>query len=646
MKSTVAKLGFLGLGAYVVSQLLAKVSANAQAAVRSRGNTVNGMGDYDRVAEALGCNCGGSFSDLEVDDAGGLGSLKKKLKKATKSVSKAVQKPVQQVKKVANVVKRDVGKVTKQVRRDVKNVTKPLVRDFRKGAKLMKTDFKRAGALFGGGSKKKGPSAAVSPSTQEVEYYDAEGRRITEAEYNALMAQLNQPSSGQVVTDDAGVFSMDEVLAMQDQEYGMLPADAPGADVQSDIPGESYSMDEVAALAFQDEFGTDGSETNPVQALTYGPDAMQAYGYADGTVPYGGAMLWMQGEDPWAPQHLPEAIREGTLDAFAAQQSDDDSLIMPVAEPSVPFTGDEMVVWYEQETPYYPEPASYGNSQPGSFAPSSYGDAFGYDVDWGMEGLGAVVDRQTRQRLVVAPRSLMRPSTYGWIFAPPKNSAAKQRTPIPIIADRRGNAFIKNGGSLHRIGSIDDLAGGEGLGCAMFARDVRASAQRVTDTGLSGWGDFKKKLEKGAKKVATYTTPSGFAYSQVKKRPKLYKEYRKVAVTAKPYVMIAGGTALSVVSLGAASPAGAAMIASGVVALGAQAYGDVKTREAEKALDKAIEQDRIQAAIASTDVINETQRLQPSGGAAPGEIPGGDFPWEFPGDGVAADFLDLMESFI
>lgn len=646
--STSLKLGAVGFGAYLIAQMLKK--ANVAAEQMKRGNTIS-LNGYDAVAEALGCCNGGSFSE-ETAFNDGLGfSLKKKLKKAAKKVSAPVKKMVKTVQKVAiKMPMKALKKSSQIVKRDFTKATKPLVRDFKKGAKLMKTDFRKAGQLFGG--KKKAPSADVSPEG-DVEYYDADGNRITQAQYDQLMSEANQ--SPPLIAPNYS--DQQDQPTQTDDDFFLMPDDIPGDAVQSDMPSMSYDEGETDATYFENNYGTDGAESDVVSAMSYGDNAREAWGSADGDVPYGGADLWMQQlgpygmpGDPFAPQFLPEYVQDGSLDAFAVQQTSDNSLIMPVREPAVPFTGDEYAVFYEEEADQ--SGGGYGYAEPGHGAASNYAYAFDpseYDDNWGLEGLGAVVNRTTKKKMVLGNKAAMRMSSYGYFLPVPGNK------PMPILADRQGSIYVANGGGMHRLGCIDDLAGVAGYGRAMFSRKVRAKPKgkpnRSTfggykkNTGLNGWGDFFKKAEKVSKKVASRTTPSGFLYERMKKNPKLYREYRTVAKQAMPYVMIAGGTALSVVSVGAASPAGAAMIAGGVASLGAQAYGDVKMDHAEKKLDRQIEEDRTNEALASMNVIEDTQNLQPTSGPSAGEIPGGDWPWQYPGDGVVADFLDLADSF-
>ena len=67
------------------------------------------------------------------------------------------------------------------------------------------------------------------------------------------------------------------------------------------------------------------------------------------------------------------------------------------------------------------------------------------------------------------------------------------------------------------------------------------------------------------------------------------RAYRKSAKVATPYLLIAGGTALTVVSLGAASPAGVAAIAAGAAQLGTRAYRDYKVHEATEDAEEEAE---------------------------------------------------------
>jgi hypothetical protein len=623
---TIPSLALFGVGAYVVASLL-KAASKAAPSFAPRG--MDGysplMSGYDPLAEAIGC-VNGSFQEQGLE---GFGSkLKKAAKKVTKKVTSVAKKPVQ-------LVKRDVKKVAAQAKRDVKNATKPLVRDFRKagalvkadftrGAAAMKRDFQGAGALFGGGKKK--PSKQMQ-STGGTIYLDENGNQITEAQYNALMAQY-------------------------EQEYaGYDPSAAYGAD-QSNVDSPTYSMDQVAADYFaqqQEEPG--GSGFDDMDVLAYSQSFADDTGFADGTVPYTGDYLWDMPTgydyDPLAAFYLPQDIQDQTFDVYGASMTDGDNLIMPAGEPSTPFSADELWIGYEDPDAWSrggkwsPEPSGHGYGNPyegGMRMPGYWQDYGGFDWDWQNDGLGDLVlkpgaHKNVSPAVLSMLRSQEKPNTYGYFL---RNQPGKTSPPIIFKADKKGMVYAKNGGSLHRVGPLAKLAKALGLGCADFGRDMGVS-------GLGGFLDFLKKSEKVAKKVASYTTPSGYAAAHFKKHDrKHYKQTTKVLGQAKPYALIAGGTALTVLSVGAASPAGVAMIAGGVASLGAQAYSDVATYEAEKDLEAAIERDRIAAAIDSTDVINQTQRLNPQGGPAAGEIPGGDWPWEYAGDGVWADFLNLV----
>lgn len=615
---TLPRIALLGVGAYVVASLL-KATAKASPSFAPRGMQGYSplMQGYDPLAEAIGC-VNGSFQEQGL---AGFGSkLKKAVKKKTKKLISVAKKPLQ-------VVKRDVKKVAAQVKRDVKNVTKPVVRDFTKAAKLVKTDFSRAGSLFGG--KKKAPSKQMQ-STGGTIYLDENGNEITQAQYDALMAQYN---------------------AEYYQTPGFVPEDPNttfGAD-QFNTDSPTFTMDQVAADYFgqsQEEPG--GSGFNDMDVLAYSQGYADETGFADGTVPYTGSDLWEMPTgydyDPLAAFYLPQDVQEDTFDVYGGDMTSGNSMIMPVGDPSTPFSADELWIGYDDPDAWSrggawsPEPSGhgYGNPYEGGMQMPGYWENYGgFDWDWQNDGLGDLVlkpgaHRNASPAVVSMLKSQMKPNTYGYFMRP------ERIKPTTFQADKKGMVYARNGGTMHRVGPLTKFARALGLGCADFGRDMGVS-------GLGGFLDFLKKSEKTAKKVAQYTTPSGYAAAHFKKHDrKHYKETTKALNVAKPYALIAGGTALTVLSVGAASPAGVAMIAGGVASLGAQAYSDVATREAEKDLDAAIERDRVAAAIDSTDVINQTQYLNPQGGPAAGEIPGGDWPWEYAGDGVWADFLNLV----
>jgi hypothetical protein len=658
---TVPKIALAGLGIYLVSSMLKAASKAAPSfAPRSLEGYAPLMTGYDPLAEAIGC-VNGSFQSIgDMDGLGFAKKLKKAVKKAVKAPVKAVQKvvkkPVQAVKKVAAQAKRDVKTVTKPLVRDFKKAGAIVQRDFTKAAKIVKSDFTRgaaqvqrdfrgAGAMAQAiGGKKSKPSKQMR-STGGTIYLDENGNEITEAQYNALMAQYEAMYSGYDPNQTTGIMPPDY---QYDANYGYDPNEAFGAD-QYNTPSPTYSMDQVYADWFaqgQEEPGGYGFDDRDV--LAYAQGYADQTGFADGTVPYTGDYLWDMPTgydyDPLAAFYLPQELQDDTFDVYGASMTDGNSFIMPYNEPSTPFSADELWIGYEDPDAWTrggqwtPEPSGHGYGNPyqgGMELPGYWQNYGGFDWNWDSDGLGDLTIKPGAHKnmspaVLSMLRSQQKPNTSGYVLRDPNEK------PITLKADKNGMVYAKNGGSMHRVGPLAKLAKALGLGCDCFGRDMGVS-------GLGGFLDFLKKSEKTAKKVASYTTPSGFAAAQFKKRdPKLYKETTKVLGQSKPYVMIAGGTALTVLSVGAASPAGVAMIAGGVASLGAQAYGDIATREAEKDLEKAIERDRINEALYSTDVINQTQHLNPTGGPSAGEIPGGDWPWEYAGDGVWADFLNLV----
>lgn len=651
MKVTVAKLGVLGLGVFLVSNILKNTVAK-QAQFAPRGNTVgiegynSLMNGYDPLAEAIGCACDGSFDDQSVSGEG-LGSFGSKLKKAIK---KPLSLAKRDLKKIAAPVQKVVKKELKQVKRLA--ISNPLGA-LKKSAQMVKRDLMAPAKLFGSKGSKGGgahyDAAVQAASADNTIYQDYDGNVITKEQYDALMAQQ---------AADAGGYSPD-----QSQGFDQSQVDEP-----------TYSMDQVAADMFaQSEEGAYGDDTNTLDIIASMNNADVDAGFDDNTFPLTGEgaqeMFASDGfdesdgnyagidQDPYDQQFLPQQYRQNTMDAYAADQTSGDNIIMPAGEPSMPYSGDEFAVMYESEdnpsrgAAWSPDPMghSYMNvDYGGQELPGFWQGYGGFDWNWDDEGLGAVVARPNAHGLKYpAHMVLTKPtSTYGYFMKPgagrPSTSGRTPpiMKPTPILADKKGNLFVTNGGSMHRIGSIDDLCDGTtGMGCASFGRDM--------GDGLSGgFKSFMKKVDPIAKKIASRVTPSGFLYERMQKNPKLYKKYRRAEHIAVPYAMIAAGTVVSVASVGAASPVGVAMIASGVASAGAQAYSDNKKHEAENTLDRAIEHDRIQEAIDSNDVIAESQNLTPSGGPAAGEIPGGDWPNQYPGDGVWADFLDLTDALV
>lgn len=687
MKSTVAKLGILGIGLYVVSSMLKKT---ADAFPPRTGNTLQGydhlMSGYNPLDEAIGCNCGGSFEDqgaavgLTADGIGGFGSKLRKFAKApvklvAKDLKKVAKLQVGALKKVAAPVQKAVKHELKQVKRLA--VTNPL-NALKKSAQIVKRDLvTNPKRLFGHKSK----SASDGGATK---YFDANGNQITEAQYNALTA-ANSVSPETVYQDyDSNVITKDQydaLMAQQGQEYATDPDQSQGFD-QSQVEEPDYSMDQVAADLFAQTEEGGGQDTDQAWIVAATDAASDDAGFTDGTFPLtgdGAADLYDTwdydpghgnyagiDQDPYAPQQFPQDLRQNTMDAYASDQTSGDELIMPAGEPSMPFTGNEFAVMYESEdspsrgAAWSPDPdgSQWGNVNYGGQQMPGYWQGYGgFDWNWEEDGLGALVSRpDAHGHQMPAHMVLSKPgSTYGYHLAPQAGGRVPTSMahvagfshqdgpkPAPILADSKGNLYVTKGGSMHRIGSIDDLCDGNaGMGCASFGRDM--------GNGLSGgFKSFLKKLDPVAKKVASRITPSGFLYERLQKNPKVYKEYRKAVHTATPYALIVGGAVATVATVGIASPVGVAAIAGGVAELGAQGYSDYKTHEAEKEYDKTMdeiaEQDRLNEAISSGDVIQNSQGLTPSGGPAAGEIPGGDWPWEYPGDGVWADFLDLTDA--
>lgn len=605
---TYQKVAIAGIGAYVVSSLL-RAANKASASFAPKG--IEGfdtlMTEYDPAAEAIGCAGDGSFMGL--GELQGFGSkLKKRFKKNVKKVSNlAVKKPLGLAKKAVSMPQAQLKKGFGLVKRDFGKATQPLIRDFRKGASLMETDFRRAGALFGRGGRK-GPSHRKNPQGRTV-YLDENGKETGIPQMPGAVAS----------NDDSPTFAIDDVAAeFFKQQQNEQP------------PGAHSDLDVLASFA------------SPAQT-----------GFADGTAPYTGNDLWQFPDgDVLNAAVLPEDVRDDTMDVFAGMQTSGDSLIMPAGEPSTPFIADELYIGYDDDdaltrgASWTPEPSGSNYGNPAASVPAVPGywqDYGGFDWDWQADGLGDLVIKpnshhNTSPAVLTMLRSQQRPNTYGYFLRQP------HERPIKLKADKRGMVYAQNGGTLHRVGPLSKLANALGLGCECFGRDVGVA-------GLGGWGDWRKKIYKGAEAGLKYGSTTGLMVQGYKKVDKKhYKEGRKAAKFAKPYALIAGGTVLTVASAGTAAPATAAMIASGVASLATQGYKDYSEYKAEKEMEhltnKAIREQREAEALDSTNVLEQTQRLSPSGGPAPGEIPGGDWPWEYPGDGVIADFLNLTDSFI
>ena len=177
-------------------------------------------------------------------------------------------------------------------------------------------------------------------------------------------------------------------------------------------------------------------------------------------------------------------------------------------------------------------------------------------------------------------------------------------------------------------------------GCAGCGCDGGAGGGASGDDGLGGWGARwqreKSRWHDSVIKPMVYISPSFRAYKYVKDRPNLWRRYRKYQNKAAPYEAIAAAAVVSVATLGTATPIAVAALAVGTAAqLTAQGYTDYQNHK---------DQDPIGAAIVSTG-NRDGNFSTPNADPAPGELPGGDDPGQYAGDGATPDFFDLASLF-
>ncbi len=509
----------------------------------------------------------------------GLGfSLKKSIKKVFKAPTQVLKKitaPVKkvvakvnkaagaQLKKVANLVKRDISKVTTQARRDLKNIVAPVKRDFSNALTLLRsTDplFKKLAPLK--------PQELHDEESGEVEYLDANGNHITEAEYNQQQAEADaydqmiaameatapgevqfEESSGLYWSQDGAGnwYQWDDASKTWKQDAGTVVTDP------EQTGGDSY-QEEAAAPG---DSLPDGVFYDAGTQLYWTQDDSGAWYYFDQ-----GTGQFIKDADPdteQAPAYSADNDQEQAyLDQIAAQESgagqdvegfwDEGTQLYWYQDPdgSWWWWADAVQEW-QPDAPIKPTVAEKENGNGGHFLKWLF--------DWKEEGLGNLTLKASGNQM--------------YLLRQLGNSVEE----IPLKADKHGKVYATIGGGLGCLGCVDDLAGAEGLGFKLFGRT---------------WGKVYHNVDNIAKDVASKTTVSGAVYKYVKKNdPTVYKAFHKTVHDGMPYVLIAAGTALTVASVGTATPAGAALIAAGVAEAGAQGYSDYVKHESDKAIEKA-----------------------------------------------------------
>lgn len=191
-----------------------------------------------------------------------------------------------------------------------------------------------------------------------------------------------------------------------------------------------------------------------------------------------------------------------------------------------------------------------------------------------------------------------------------------------LVADKStGKLYAFKGGGLQGIGHIDDIAQGD---------DGSRYFQWIPDD-LTGSEQINNNLGYPQGKLGSIPGWNHLEHTRT------FQVLRHETIRALPYVAIVGLAVGTVLTAGALAPA---LIAgtSGAIALTGQAatdYGDHKAAEA----------DAMQQANAGMETIDTSGDLAPIDGPADGELPGGDTPNQYQGDGVDADFLNLDSVF-
>lgn len=507
MKASHLALGTLG--AFVAYSLISKGAAKAQQIAKRPA----GLNDYvDPYSLGLGCTeslagclagtgCYEGMAGVGCDDgvgcladADGLGfSLRHVLKQVTSPV-------VKQLKKVS-------APVVKQLKKDVRRVAAPVVKNLKRDLSIVKKGVKRdMGVLTFQPLRKKGGGGGNASGAETV-YQDENGNTISQAQYDAQMAQQVLPSP-------------------QPAEGSISYQDAPADDGLVD---DAALLDQTAPIADDTQLPTGDGQGQP----DYQDDALLQQ-IADQSSGDQGS----DGEVYDAPQPVP-----GRHYARSAPAAPVDDAGEVDGDPS--FYADEVAA------PNDPDIAFVGTEVQGN----TVDDPYAVRDDWSMGGLGALHDRRTGRPVVVARRR-------------PGNRLEVTK----LHADRHGNVFGYGGATLHRLGHVDGLAGAEGLGFSLFGRS---------------FGQIRNKVVKVERKAHDVFDPVAIGYKKLSQNPTWYKRYRRADKAATPYLLIAGGTALSVATLGAGSAAGAVAIASGVAELGAQAYADKKKQDARHAYNEA-----------------------------------------------------------
>ncbi len=547
-----------------------------------------------------------------------------------KLVKKIVAKPVQDIKKVTTKVKTEIKKATVAVKKDIAKVSKvamkPLQRDFGNAFKAitkpLKHDFGSAFALL----RTKDPLfkkiAPIKPVALEssasgiTTYHDANGDTITEDQFNQQNAEAD--AFNQQIAD-MQANAPGEVQF--DSSTGLYWAqDASGAWFQYDPTSKSWAPEQAPVVS--DPYPGDTSASSSNASSTGDAQTAQPGDSLPAGVVYdpGTQLYWAQDDDgSWwyfdadsgvfvqeaaeptasspaaqANAYTPdtgaeqayidqieaqEAGQGGSAYAGAQASQDSQAIVQDVNGMYWSQDPDRSWYWWSDDVQAWQPDVPVKQPVVVEQETGTGGGLFKWLNKWGLGGLGHLTSRETGNRMFVL-RQL-----GDYVEA------------LPLKADRDGKVYVNIGGGMGCLGCVDDIAGAEGLGFKLFGRT---------------WGEVRSNVDTIAKDIASKVAPSAALYKYVKeKHPKVFKEYRREEHTATPYALIAGGTVLTVVSLGAGSAAGVAAIASGVAELGAQGYTDyakhqanVQSERAQNAVDEATALESAgSSAVASNDTV-------------------------------------------
>ncbi len=310
----------------------------------------------------------------------------------------------------------------------------------------------------------------------------------------------------------------------------------------------------------------------------------------------------------------------------------------------------------------------------------------GFDDDaTPMAGLGDLCDTQGRPIQAMRPRD-------GW----------KGRRAVPISgmdsrrmqADERGNVYLWSGAQLVKVGTTKNYGGPNRVrrlvkrpwnrtqtpGLFDYSRDDSADDGTMAGVGcapgvgcsddtMAGLGfkmpsfsqlTWKSTFHDHLTKAVAKVDPSFAAYQHLKqKKQPIWSRYRRIWGYSGPYVGIAAAAVATYYTGGATSEAlAAAIVSAGGNAAKMEAARQAANRERSRQLDADRDAALVDMRTGSNDasegaVIADSahpvddpaplSHLQPEGGSAPGELPGGDTANQYASDGVDASFLDVFD---